>query len=81
MLKHRKRGKLGTKKKKDLTLLATERAVLRETDLATGGLAKDGAAGRADNDSLSVREDGGDVDAAGALYVHEETVGRLHEAL
>lgn len=44
-------------------------------------MAEDGAAGGADDDSLGVREDGGDVDATGALDVHEEAVGRLHEAL
>jgi len=44
-------------------------------------LAENRAAGRADDDSLGVREDGGDVDAAGALDVHEEAVGRLHQTL
>lgn len=64
-----------------LTLLATERAVLRQTNLAASWLAKNGAAGRADDDSLSMREDGGDVNAARALDVHEEAVGGLHEPL
>lgn len=38
----------------------------------TGGLAEDGAAGDAEHDGLSVAEDSGDGEAAGALDVHEE---------
>jgi hypothetical protein len=35
----------------------------------------------ADDDCLSVREDGGDCEAAGALDVHEEGSGTWHELL
>jgi len=53
-------------------LLPPERAALGETSLATCGLAEDLRAALADDDALGVREDGGDGEAAGALYVHEE---------
>ena len=35
----------------------------------------------ADDDCLSVREDGGDCEAAGAFDVHEEGSGAWHELL
>lgn len=53
-------------------LLPSERTTLCQAGLTTGGLAKDGRAGTADDDCLSVREDGCDVEAAGALHVHEK---------
>lgn len=53
-------------------LLSPERAALGKTGFATGGLAEDLGAAGADDDSLCVREDGGDGEAAGALDVHEE---------
>lgn len=48
---------------------------------ATGRLAQDGRAARADDDTLCVTEDGGDLVAAGALHVHEVRVRVLHQAL
>ena len=62
-------------------LLSPERAALRESGLATGGLAKDGRATGTNDDGLGVREDGGDGEAAGALDVHEERAGRRHKSL
>ena len=53
-------------------LLSPERAALSETGLATGGLAENGRAAGADDDSLSMGVDGGDGEAARALDVHEE---------
>jgi len=53
-------------------LLSPERASLCESSLATCRLAQHLRAAGADNDGLSVREDGGDGEAAGALDVHEE---------
>ena len=61
--------------------LLTERAALRKSRLATSRLAEDGRAAAADDDGLRVAEDGGDVEAAGALHIHEEGVRRLHQAL
>lgn len=55
-----------------VNLLPAERAALGETGLTTSRLAEDGGAGTADDDSLGVGEDGRDVEAAGALDVHEE---------
>jgi hypothetical protein len=68
-----KREEATSNKKKKLTL--------SQAGLATGGLAKNLGAGSAGHDGLSVAEHSGDVDAAGALNVHEERVGRLHKAL
>lgn len=62
-------------------LLPAERAALGKTGLATGGLAEDLGAAGADDDSLGVREDGGDGEAAGALDVHEEGAGAGHKGL
>ena len=64
-----------------LRLLPPERASLGESGLATGGLAEDGRAAGADDDGLSVREDGGDCEAAGALNVHEEGSRSRHKGL
>ena len=47
---------------------------LSELSLSTGRSAEDGAAGSTEDDGLSVREDGGDVEAPGALDVHEVRV-------
>jgi len=62
-------------------LLATEGAALSELSLSTGGGAEDGAAGTAENYGLGVREDGSDVEATGALDVHEVRVRGLHQTL
>ena len=62
-------------------LLPAERAALGKTGLATGGLAEDLGAAGADDDSLGVREDSGDGEAAGALDVHEEGAGTGHKGL
>lgn len=62
-------------------LLSPERATLSETSLTTGRLAKDGGARAADDDGLGVGEDGGDVEAAGALDIHEERAGGGHKGL
>merc|ERR1712048_296236 len=62
-------------------LLSAERAALGEAGLTTGGLAEDRRAAGAHNDGLGVREDGGDVEAAGALDVHEEGTGSRHKLL
>lgn len=53
-------------------LLPSERTTLCQTGLTTGGLAKDSRTGTADDDCLSVREDGCDVETAGALHIHEK---------
>lgn len=53
-------------------LLSSERAALSESGLTAGGLAKNGGARAASHNGLSVRKDSGDVDATGALDVHEE---------
>jgi hypothetical protein len=62
-------------------LLSAERAALGETGLATGGLAEDSRAAGAHNDGLGVGEDGGNVEAAGALDIHEEGAGSGHKLL
>lgn len=64
-----------------LIALAPEAAPLRQSRAATGGLAEHCRAAAAEHDSLGVGEHGGDVEAALALHIHEEGVGRLHEAL
>ena len=66
---------------KTIRLLSPERATLCETGLATGGLAQDSRAALADNDSLCVREDGGDVEAARALDIHEKGARGRHKGL
>lgn len=64
-----------------LVELSAEGAALSETGTTTSGLAQDGGAGRAENDSLSMAEDSGNVEAARALNVHEVGVRRLHKSL
>lgn len=79
----RRRRKLGFKtmqKNTNLRLL-TERAALGQTSLTTGRLREDLSARAANNNSLGVREDGGDGEATRALDVHEERVGVLHKSL
>jgi len=44
-------------------------------------LTQDGGAGTADDNGLGVREDGGDVEASGALDVHEERSRNRDEGL
>merc|ERR1719159_118904 len=61
--------------------LLAEGAALGQAGETSGGLAKDDVAVAALNNHLRVREDGGDEEAAGALDIHEEGVGRLHQAL
>jgi hypothetical protein len=56
----------------EIALLPSERAALCETCLATSWLAQDLRASLANDNGLSVREDGGDCEAAWALDVHEE---------
>jgi hypothetical protein len=62
-------------------LFPPERAALRKPGLATGRLAEHRGAAGADDDGLSVRENGRDREAAGALDVHEERAGALDESL
>lgn len=62
-------------------LLSSERAALRQSSLATRRLAEDRGAALADDNSLGVREYGGDGEAAGALDVHEERSGAGHQSL
>jgi hypothetical protein len=62
-------------------LLLPERASLRQTGLSTSRLAENGGAGAANDDRLRMREDGGDIEATGALDVHEERPGRRHKGL
>lgn len=54
------------------SLLSPERAALGESGLTTGRLAQNGGATLADDDGLSVGENGGDREASGALDIHEE---------
>ena len=61
--------------------LSPEGAALSELSLTTSRLAQDSGARCAEDDSGGVREDGGDLEAARALDVHEERVGRLDETL
>lgn len=61
--------------------LTAEGAALSETGTATSGLAEDSGAGTAKDNGLSVGEDSGDVEATGALDVHEVRVGALHKTL
>ena len=63
-----------------LDLLA-EGAALGQPGLAARRLAQHGTARAAQHNGLRMREDGGDVEAAGALHVHEEGVRGLHQAL
>jgi hypothetical protein len=53
-------------------LLSSERATLGQTSLSSSWLAQNGRAASADDNGLSVREDGGDGEAARALDIHEE---------
>lgn len=62
-------------------LLSSERRALSKLGLTAGRLAQNGGARTAGDDSLSVREHSGDVQAAGALDVHEERTGRSNELL
>ena len=61
--------------------LSPERAALGEAGLSASGSAQDGRAAWAVDNSLRVREDGRDVEAALALDVHEVRVGALNKAL
>jgi len=61
--------------------LAAEAAALSEAGLATGGLAQHSGASTAEHDRRRVGEDGGDLEASGALHIHEEAVGALYQAL
>lgn len=44
-------------------------------------MAEHNIAGAAEDDGLGVAKYGGDLEASGALDVHEEAIGGLHEAL
>ena len=64
-----------------LVLLLSETAARGESGLATGGLGHDLTATLANNDGLSVAEDGSDFKAVWAFDVHEEAVWGLHQSL
>ena len=64
-----------------LHLLPSERASLRQSSFSSGRLAQYGAAAAADDNSLGVREDGGDGEAAGAFDVHKEGAGGGYKGL
>jgi len=64
-----------------LVELATELDSINETSTTTGGIAQDGVAVGASDDSLSVAVNGGNLVASLTLDVHEEGVGALNEAL
>jgi len=64
-----------------LLSLAPEAASLGEACLSSRGLAQHGGAGAAEYHRRRVREHGVDLEAAGALHVHEEGVGALHETV
>merc|ERR1719183_948671 len=61
--------------------LLAEGAALREASETTGGLAEHHVAVAAEHDGLRMGEDRGDLEAAGALDVHEEGIGGLNQAL
>lgn len=61
--------------------LSTVAASLGKSGLAAGGLAEHNIAGAAEDDGLGVAKYGGDLEASGALDVHEEAIGGLHKAL
>ena len=63
------------KKHPPLINLPPKAASLREPSLAPRRLAEHDVAAPAQHDGLGVAEDGGYVEAAGALHVHEEGVG------
>lgn len=79
MVEWRKRGRSGGKDN-PLVLLPVG-ASLGQPSASTSGLAEDGSTRPTKNNSLGVREDGGDVDASRALDIHKVAVGRLHETL
>lgn len=62
-----------------LSLLPVGAAISQTAD-TTGGLAENGSARTTEDDSLSMGEDGGDAEAAGALHIHEVAVGGLNQA-
>ena len=62
-------------------LLPSERASLCQSSFSSGRLAQYGAAAAADDNSLGVREDGGDGEAAGAFDVHKEGAGGGYKGL
>eukprot|EP00405_Crypthecodinium_cohnii_P013625 CAMPEP_0206449436 /NCGR_PEP_ID=MMETSP0324_2-20121206/18087_1 /ASSEMBLY_ACC=CAM_ASM_000836 /TAXON_ID=2866 /ORGANISM="Crypthecodinium cohnii, Strain Seligo" /LENGTH=78 /DNA_ID=CAMNT_0053918811 /DNA_START=57 /DNA_END=290 /DNA_ORIENTATION=+ len=57
--------------------LSSEGAALRQTGQTACRLADHLVAIAAQDDSLGVAEDGGDLQAARALHIHEEAVGGL----
>lgn len=61
--------------------LSTVAASLGKSSLAAGGLAEHNIAGSAQDDGLGVAKYGGDLEASGALDVHEEAIGGLHKSL
>lgn len=64
-----------------LVNLFAEATSLGEPSLAAGRGAEHDVARSAEDHGLCVAEDGGDLEAPGALDVHEEAVGGLHQAL
>ena len=79
-MRDRREGRGFWETKTNLRLLA-ERAALGQAGLTIGGLGKNLGARAANDNGLSVGEDGGDGEATRALDVHEERVGVLHKSL
>lgn len=65
----------------NLVELATELGSINETSTTTGGVAQDGVASGAGDNSLGVAVNSGNLVTSLALDVHEEGVGALDEAL
>ena len=66
---------------KTLIDLLSVTAPLGESGPSSRGLAEHDVAATAEHDRLGVAEDGRDLEAAGALDVHEEAIRALDEAL
>ena len=64
-----------------LVNLFAEATSLGEPSLAAGRGAEHDVARSAKDHGLCVAEDGGDLEASGALDVHEEAIGGLHKSL
>lgn len=62
-------------------LLSSERAAFGQSGLSTSGLTQHSRAAGTDDDSLCVRVDGCDGEAAGALDIHEEGSGSRDKVL
>lgn len=64
-----------------LVCLSTEGATFSQASTTTSGLTQDSTARRAQNDGLSVAEDGANVQTTRTLDIHEVGVGRLNKSL